>query len=354
MPRRRRSTLGLLCCVLFLAACDAVPSDPFDARHDLAVLLDGSAAAAQPAHHSLQGLLHAAVHRVYSEQGPVAARALVSDLRRLQDDARRAMLAGDREAGSIRMQAVHAEEVAIVLHVFGSPIVRRVVDGVARDAARVARGVAEAADAGRDMARAGELLAEVDSLLALAVAAARRGDDAAALDAATRAAATADAVHQQLAEARRIAGLAELFDLASSRLRAEDGDAANAALRAFDTARRAAADAARSGDRQRAGTATEAMRAAQIRVVIDVLGSDAAQRLVEAVAHGIAETHEELAAARSTGRDVSRLDRMVATARDMNVRARNALVAGDAVTALDLASHAAGLVNAARLTLSIR
>jgi hypothetical protein len=341
--------------VLLLASCDAAPSDPLDTRADLAALLNGPARG-HAAPHTVQGLLHAALHRVYSDHGASAARGLVSELRRLQDEARRAMAASDREATSLRLQAARAEELAIVLRVFGHPVAERVVTGVALDLARLTRAVDESEQAGRLLPRSRELLAQMALTLQEAHAALERREALAALDAATRAAAVGEAVGQDVSDARRIPALAELFDLAAARPGGAVGDGGGVedALVRYRTLRQQANAAVRTGDRERAHRALEAVRAEQIRIVLDALGEQAAARLVTAVWQGVQELESELRAARSYSRDVARVERMVATARDMTVRARTALEAGNSASALDLASHAAGLINAGRLTLAIR
>jgi hypothetical protein len=337
----RRLLLVPLVSVLILAACDRTPSDPLDPRGDLALVLNGDGGGA----YTLPGLLHASVHRVYTEHGAHTARALVGDLRRLQQDARRAMIGGDRDAADAGLAAVQAAEVDVVLRVFGDVVIDRVIAAVALDAARLARMVDEAATAGRDVSRSRELLERIGETLGEAEADRRAGRNSAALHAATRAAASAEAVRTIAADAGRLAGLAELFDLAVSRVQSEHGVGAATLLTAHSALRLTADDAVRNRDRQQAQRALEAVRAEEIRVVLDVLGPESVQLLVESVSRGIVDADVALGAVR---RDVTRLERMVATARDMNVRARTALAAGDTAAALDLASHAAGLVNAAR------
>jgi hypothetical protein len=351
---RRSLVPFLLFSVLALPACDRTPSDPLDARQDLAALL-GDPASMQASPHTLQGLLHAAVHRVYAEQGPAAARGLVADLRRVQDQAGRAMAGGDRETATMRLRALHAAEIDVVLRVFGDGVVPRIISAVAIDVARLQRTVEEAEAAGRQMERGRELLATAATMLEGASGALQAGSAAEGLDAASRAAANAELVRQEVADARRIPALADLFDLAAAALQADRGaDGLAAEMARHRILADAAADAVRSGDRARAQRALDAVRAEQIRVVLEVLGADAVEHLNAAVTRGVAEADVALQAATSAGRDVSRLERMVATARDMGGRARAAADSGDTPAALDLASHAAGLVNSARLALTLR
>jgi hypothetical protein len=354
MPRRRLVRTVLLLCVA-LAACDATPSDPLDARGDLAALLALDGEAGRQAPLTLPGLLHAAVHKVYSEQGATAARSLVSELRRLQEESSVALARGDRERAAALTSAAHAEQIALVLRVFGRGVLERVITGVALDAARLARGVAETEAAGRELPRARELLASIEALLGHAAAAAAQGSPERALEAATRAAALAESVRHALTDARRIPALQDLFDLAAAHLRTEVGpDAAREALADYNALRRAAEEAIRSGDRARAHEALEAVRAEQIRLVLHVLGAEAVERLLAVLSAGAGEVQAALTAARGAGRDVTRLERMAVAANDMIARARAAADGGDAAAALDLASHAAGLMNSIRLALTFR
>lgn len=336
---------------MFVAACDRTPGDPLDSSHDVAALLDADASRLSP--HTLEGLLQSAVHRVYTEQGSGAARVLVAELRRLQDAERRASDGMDRDVAAQRLQALRAEQVGIVLRVFGNPVVDRIRAGVTLEAARLNRGVSELEVDGRSVATARELLDTMGDLVAEADRASAAGDYPAALDAAARAAATADAVRAGMMDANRIAGLAELFDLSAARLQEENGSAATDLTR-YHTLRAAADHAVRDGDRDRAQNALEAVRAEQVRVVLEVLGIEAAERLVDAVRSSAIATEADVTREIAAGRDLVRIARMAAAARDMAHRAAAALSSGDPATALDLASHAAGLVNSARLALAYR
>jgi hypothetical protein len=348
---RRCLTACLLLLLPALGGCDLTPSDPFDVREDLNALL-GLDAAGRSSPHTLEGLLHAAVHRVYTEQGAAGARALVGDLRRLQEDARRAEATGDRDQVTSGMRAVQEEEAAIVLRVFGADVARRVTVGASLEAARLERSIADAEAAGHSMEHAYRLMKGMAGMIAEAESAVAAGDAAGALRTATRAAGAAAAVRQGVAAAQRIPVLADLRDLAL----ATAGDyGSDSSLPAPYARLRDAADAAaRQGDREHAQRAVQALREEEVRLVVDALGSEAARQLVDAVQRGISDTAAATASAAAAGRDVGRIQRMVATAREMNHRASLAMEADDPARALDLASHAAGLVNSARLALSAR
>jgi hypothetical protein len=117
------------------------------------------------------------------------------------------------------------------------------------------------------------------------------------------------------------------------------------------TARVDALDAAarvalRSANRGTAQAKLAAVRAEQIQVVLRVLGAQTATTLVDRVAARAAQTRAVLAELDKNGRDVARYQRMLREANDLNVRAATAITKGDPATALDLGSHAAGLLNA--------
>jgi hypothetical protein len=348
----RRLSVVLLVAVLS-AACDSTPSDPLDPRTDVTALLDGSPAAGSIPGLSLPGLVYSAVHKVYSEQGASAARALVTDLRRMEEQGREALTGAGQEPSVGRLGSIRREEMRIVLQVFGDAIVPRIIDAVVLEAVRVEQQVDDAEVAGMRLPRARELLAQVDGQLAEATAALAGRDALAGLDAATRAGASAEAARHVLAGARRINGLEELFERAAVQLQTERGAVeSRAALAEYNSLQRAAESVVQNGDRSRAHDALRAVRSEQIRLVLDVLGPAAVRQLVVEVAEGAGQVDQGIGAARQAGRDVARLERMSAVSREMLQRAQAALDSNDVGLALDLGSHAAGLVNAARSALT--
>jgi hypothetical protein len=344
----RNSIAIVLLFIVGVVGCDRVPGDPLDERTDLSALLaDGRTAAPGL---SLPGLVYSAVHRVYAEQGASAARALVAELRRLEQADRSAANGAGRGETASHRDALHAEEVRIVLRVYGAAIVPRVVEAVRQDALGWTQRVAAEERAGRDMSGARELLARIETQLGVAVMAQERGDAAGALDAATRAAAVGEALATALEDARRIVDLDGLFAMAAQRLGIAQGvGAASGALARNEELSRAADAAVRAGgDAERVHAALKAVRDERIRLVLDVLGQSSLDRLLTDSREGLIELESVLQRARTAGRDVTRLQRMAATSRDLLHRATLARQAGDADVALDLASHAAGLINAAR------
>jgi hypothetical protein len=344
-----RTTIALvLLLIAGVVGCDSAPGDPLDSGTDLSVLLaDGRAVAPGL---SLPGLVYSAVHRVYSEQGASAARALVADLRRLEQAGRTVANGMGSEEAASHSQALHAEEVRIVLRVYGAAIVPRVIEAVQRDALRWTLRVTAEESAGRDVSGARELLARIETHLAEAAVAEARRDAAGALDAATRAAAAGEALEAALEKARRIVGLDGLFAMAAQRLHSAQGTvAARGALARHDELRRGAEDAVRlDGDAPRVHAALKAVRDEEIRIVLEVLGPSPLDQLLTDARAGLDELESVLLRARTAGRDVTRLQRMAAASRDLLRRATLARQAGDADVALDLASHAAGLIDGAR------
>jgi hypothetical protein len=345
---RSRMTFVVIALMLAATGCDS-PSDPLDGRGELAALLQAPAAGTSL---SLPALVYASVRTVYTEQGATAARALVAELRRAQHEARMAANGSAAERGAALVRGAHEEELRIVLRVLGGPVIGHVLHAVRTDAAELAARMDVVRSSGRPVRRAEQLMAQLESLLAEAVVAEQDGAALAALDAATRAAAAADAVRHALAEAQRVHGLEDLFADAAAAVRAGHGAAgADAILRRHDELARAAAATVSTGDRVRAHDALSQVRQEQISLVIETFGAGVVRRMLVEVADAAGEATAALAAERRAGRDVSRLQRMVETARDMQGRAAAALVAGDVAGALDLGSHAAGLIDAAGLAL---
>lgn len=349
MIRLRSAMLLLLAAAL--AACENSPIEPIDEADDFALSLVGPAPLGiRPAPLTLPALLHGAIHDVYTGAGPDEARSLVRELSRLQTAARAASLAGRTEEAASLARLAHAERLRIVLAVFGDATAARVLQGVRAQEALLHQRASAATDGLRDRGHLADLLAQTAELLARADAALDLGDNhRSALDHATRAAALLDAARAALSDAARIPGLDEIFRAAAARLTTA---AAEAQLAEYTRLQLAAEKAARSGDRARAHTLLEEARAEQIRLVLTVFGADAGRRMLAQGRTAAADVLVALRSARAAGRDLSRLERMHATARDMLVRADAALAGGDARTALDLGSHAVSLLNALRLTLA--
>jgi hypothetical protein len=185
-------------------------------------------------------------------------------------------------------------------------------------------------------------------LVSRAHAALRGSDYTAALDQATRASDVLDGVTHFLITLERIPALETQFAEAAARLSRERGSlAAQRMLVRLDAANQEARAALRSGDRERARQRLEVVRQEQIRIVLDVHGSRAVSRLLDQVETGLLATRPRIDELAQT-RPAERANRMLAEAGSLHARAQRAFARGDPARALDLASHAAGLINAVR------
>lgn len=352
---RSRTTILLLTAVVLATACDRTPVDPMGGGVDAATALFGAEAARHAASPlSLPSLVQAAVLRVYTEHGADAARAMVTDLRRLQERAREGTAANDRETAFAHRRALHDEQLAIVLRVFGDDVGRRITDAVRTDAAAITDRVSTADTEPPAAVRAQDLLARITELLTDAETAAANGAARASLDAATQAAAHLEAVRAEIVESMHVPVLDELFEMAIAQAGRTVGSDAVQQISEYRRLQQAAQQAVRTGSREQAHTALAAARAGQIEVVLSVLGDDEARRLLSVTAAAHTALAGEVNAARAGGHDVVRVERMVAAAGDMLDRASALLRAGDAAAAIDLGSHAASLVNGARSALGSR
>lgn len=345
---RRLSITMLVLAMLAMPACDRMPVDVQESGMAAALLLDRDASEAAAPPNSLPRLLHEAIHRVYTNEGSESARAVVADLQRLRE-ARGGAVAwlADVDGAASDDSAIRAEEIRLVLSVLGTGVVPRVVDGVRTDADRLRDRVAGSEASGRELSHASTLFAETERLLELAAARLAEGSTASALDAATRAAVQVHEVRTMLLRVSTLPTLESLFDDAVTRLRLLRGPVhARNVLERFGSLQDAAAEAVRSGDRDRAHAALTAVRREQVAVVLHVLGPDMPQRQLAIVRVALRDAGAAIERSLDAGRDVHRLERMLAVARDIEDRAADAMRAGRFDDALDLASHAASLINA--------
>lgn len=353
MSRRRAVALIFLAAVI-TAACDRTPVDPGTDASDAATLLFGpeaARAAAPPL--SLPSLVHAAILEVYNAHGADAARAMVVEMRRLQDDASMAVDAPlAREGVRVARQTLQDEQLGIVLRVFGDDVVGRIIGTVRTDIDALTRRLDGLDANGLETTVPRSALAEGRELLADAEAAWSSGALRASLAAATDAAARVDAARAGVAGAMRVPGLDELFAVA---VRVAGGRSSAPRADLLDEHRRLdqiAQQAVRTGTRESAHAALAAVRAEEIAVVLRVLGPGAVDQLVQRSREARTALVRDVRSAGDAGREVLRMERMLTTAADLIERADAALDAGDAATALDLGSHAAGLVNGVQLALS--
>lgn len=335
--RSRGSAILLLPLLLATAACDRTPVELDDTTLEALTGTDGR----RPSALTLPGLLYSAIRGVHDEQGIDAARDLVRDLARIQQ---RLDAAPVDERPALRRE-LRNEQLRIVLLVNDSDLVVQTVRGVTDEAARLRVRRDMLAGSGIDAPEANAILEDLPVLLARARTASNHIE---ALDAATRAAAHLDRMHGALAGAARLPTLTDLFDDAAARLQSR---ARHDLVVESDELRDAAADALRSGVRDHAHETARAARDAQIRVVIEALGPDVVADVIGWGQHRVREQEMKLAA-ESAVRDVSRLERMNASAGDMLQRADLQLRRGNSAAALDLAAHAADLLNALEVTIT--
>jgi hypothetical protein len=336
--RSRRSAILLVPALLAMAACDRTPVDPLDDSTIAALSeTDGQRSPSL----TLPGLLYSAIRSVHDEQGIDAARDIVRDLARIQH---RLDAAPVEERPALRRE-LRAEQLRIVLLVNDSDVVAQTIRRVSEEAARLRARRDMLAASGIDAPEASAILEDIPILIARAQSV---STDIEALDAATRAAARTDRMHAALAGAARLPSLTELFDDAADRLQMR---AQHELVAESDELRAAAEDALLSRERSEAQQAARAARDAQIRVVLEALGPDVVADVIGWGQHRVRDQQERLEA-ESGIRDVSRLERMNASAGDMLQRADLQLRRGNSAAALDLAAHAADLLNALEATLT--
>ena len=341
----------LLVSTVLLAGCDRTPTDPVvDEQSDLL----GAAASESlfaPSPTSLSSLLRTAVAKVEREQGTTVARQLLANWTRLNEELQAAARSGNRQVAQAKLAAVRAEEIRIVLLVLGTGTAERTITTVATNFAhtRIALSAAEAA--GKDVSRTRALVSQVSEALVKANGGLQTRNYAVALDYATQASDLLDALNRFLLTLSAIPTVETLLNDAVAKVTREQGrEAAVTLLATLTRLNEEVARALRAGDRQAAQAKLEAARKEQIRIVLLVLGNGVAQQTIERVEAGITSLKNRLSLV-AEPRIVQRGQTMLAEAASLNTRAKSARAAGDHATALDLAGHAAGLLNALTLLL---
>jgi hypothetical protein len=347
--RARGTCLVILLLVWTATACDRVPTEPSLETTDAWLSEPGARTSVYaPSSTSLPQLFRSAAAKVLLDHGADAQKRLLADWRRLNEAANSALKSGDRGTAQTRIAALRAEEVRTVLRVFGDRVVQRTILAIDGGLAKARRALASAEAAGHQAERGRALAAQVDGRLIQARAALQAGDYPEALERAVEASDLLDSVVHFTISLNRIAGLETLFPAVLDKIGHERGDAAvNSLIADLERINGDARLALRRGDRDRARQHLESARAEQIRIVLDAIGPTAITRLAQAVDSTVAATRKQVAnLAEPLATD--RVSRMLSEAAGLNARARAALLRGDRSTALDLASHAAGLVNAAQ------
>jgi hypothetical protein len=340
---------GLLLFTLVLSGCDRTPTDPSLDTSD-ALLVEPAIRTSVYAQSStsLSQLFRKAAIKVLLDHGRDGQRRVLASWRGLNEQADVALKTGDRHTAESRIAALRAEEITIVLRVLGDRVAERTARTVGASLAQAQVRLSAAEGKGSNVGRARLQAERVDALLFQAGAAVRAGDEARALDLATEASDALDGVVHFLISLDRIAGVETLFPEVVASVRRERGGVAARALTAkLEQLNVETGLALRRGNRDRSREYLELARREQIRIVLDALGASAVHRLTEQVDAAAIATRKEIAA-RSEPLTTDRIVRMLNEAADLNKRARRAAGTGDFATALDLASHAAGLLNAAQ------
>ena len=347
---RTRANLGLLLVALgFLAACDSAPTDPgVDVEALISANNPGAAASIKPLSSTLPALFRESIAKVEAREGRIGVEALLSDWRNLQNDLKNEAPSLDRATIQAKIQAIHNEELHVVMQTLGTPVLTRVMSDVSVGLAETESQVALARMGGADLSKIAPVLGQVRDKIASARGLIAGGESQRALDLAAQAATLLSGVEYYLVESRRITGVEGLFPLAVAKLTADSTAPASArqALKEAQAADALARETLRGADRSAARTRLEHARAQQINVVLQAFGNEAATHLVSQVSARVAIMRATIDSLETAGQDVVRYQRMLREATDLATRAHDAAQKGDAATALDLGSHAAGMLNA--------
>ena len=346
MHGARRLALALL--LVVASACDRTPTDPPLQRSNS--LLDPVVRASvyAPSSTALPELFRKATTKVLIDRGREAQRRLLRNWRSLNDQAEAALRSGDRHLAADGIAAVRSEEIRTVLRVLGSDVAQRTVRTVGATLDDTRRRLNAADAKGKPTTRARVQVTHVDALLIQAGQALNAGNTELALDLATKASDDLDTVIHFLISLDRVAGVETMFtDVVSTITRERGGSAARALTAQLEQFNVETNNALQRGNRDRTRQYLELARREQIRIVLDAQGPSVVTRLMQQVDAAAAAARDRLAE-RSEPLTTERVGRMLSQAADLNRRAGRAADGGDFAQALDLASHAAGLVNAAQ------
>ena len=313
--------------ILALAACEQATTDP-SIRAEYA-----AAVAGKP--NTLPALLGEALLVAQRQQGNEAVAALLTDWENRQAEVRATHTAGDRSAVQLKLQALHAEEIRIVLKVFGPDIVPRVIQESQRNLVNTSARLQESARDG--VARAQVSTEEIQEMLERANGLSTQ-DPEGALALVTQATEQLAEIDELLTNLRSVRSIETLFPEAAQKL-------SPAALARHSQLQRTAALALGKDTRAEASLKLEAVRAEEIRIVLATFGNEIAAQILDEADAAIRDTRLKLNLMKDNGRDVLRLQRMLKSATDFYNHARTAEQVADYATALDHGSHAAGLLN---------
>lgn len=326
MPVRRCAFLLL---PLAFAACDDLPTEvPAESP---VVATDLGLRARVPSY-ARSALLREASRVVAVEEGASELWRRTATLRAQEIVARAALAAGDAPAQLTAEAERRAAELAFIAGTLDDARLDDVQRDVRVAAVELEARLAAAREGGHDVARAQTLLADAERVLAesAGAGASRVAQLGAALEA-------ADALQraQQLVDAvARVRTLDDLFGQVLADVRRENGmDAARALLASYQTHVRQAEQAIAAEERERAHELLKRMRAEQLRIVTQRLGSSA-----------IAAYIREVSGAEATLVTPDRRQR--ALAREHVLQAERAFRDGELSDALARAALAAELISA--------
>lgn len=325
--QRRRTFLRLilLCTAVPAAACEDLPAGP-GGLEGLAANGDATSGL------SLRDLFGAALFRVQRDEGTDSAVAVLSRWREASD-------------AGVTTEASRGLEAATVLRVFGPDVVSQavaVLNGELREV-DLAAGRALTDAPAEAVAPVREELEDASAALAEARAMAGASPERALLvldDVSSR----LGRARERLAEATGMPTLERLYRQALDRAGARADEA-----RAREDALTAAIDSAfAEGGLDGRYEAQDALRRHRSAFTVAILGDDVGADLLAGVTTELDKLRPALDSLNDTGVDVSRDRRMAEAAAAIAERAGVALRAGDTARALDLAAHAASLVDELR------
>ena len=272
--------------------------------------------------------------------GPQSLESALGIWEARQAEVRAAHAAGDPAAVQARLQRLRNEEIRFVIDVLGSSVISRVLSETNVALANARLRLLEAAKQGAQTSAAESSAEEISQLLSRATALAAQ-DPARSLDVATEAARLLANIDDAIIELRRLRGVETLFPDLATTLKPEE-------LRTHVRLQSDAHAALRSGDRQQASAKLTAVRDEEIRLVLKATHNAASGHLLEQIGGSLTELRLSVQAEKAAGVDAVRRERMLATAHDLFEQAQEAEARGDHARALDLGSHAAGLLNSLR------
>ena len=289
---------------------------------------------------TLSVLFEEALRTAQRREGAASIRSAIEIWQARQAEVQAAHAAGEPSAVQAKLQSLRNAEIRFVLSVFGNTVVSRVLSETNVALANARFRLLEAAQQGAQTTAAEASAEEVSQLLSRATAWASR-DPARALDLGTEAARLLDGIDDAIIDFRRVRGVETLFPEIASSLPAEQ-------LRTHVRLQSDAHAALRAGARHAASEKLAAVRAEEIRLVLKATRNAASGELLQQLESSIGELTLSLQAFKATGSDALRRERMLVTARDLYQQAQTAQARGDFAGALDLGSHAAGLLNSLR------